>query len=693
MAYIIAHGTVNGYSKITQTPPIGTEQGVLTDIRYEFDNTQTMLDKPCGYLIQMAENGVWISIVKLLFDGERPGNGAGFFAFSAFVPNNQVVAGAILKQHLDNLMQNYQTQIDGDFSKNKGIDWSCVEQAAAQLNASCQPRSRIANTNYRPHTQQFAYVNCSKDEIVQYLDKPFQPEYGEYHAVFIGNYLQNPNRLASQTPLTIDFENEPYTIKWNGNSASFPNLPKEIRKKDIQNGSYLFEKKYYVSQTINFRDGTIDDVNCEITLEIPKLIGENYSVPITCRPYPDAISSVEAQSNTIDYPYPSDQNGKELLFCGEEAGKQWRIIVIPKEGYICDNKDNKFGPITPYEMAGKEYIISGIKKAVSVEIKIFLDGKEDTRDYVTHIEFSNKHGKTLTTSVDKKTNSCTLPIPEDTNFEDYVTIKFKSQNNWEIDKITSVNTSASIYLKRKKDEQTKNPFIKKYKTVFIITGVILCCVILYFAVCLGCRWTNTACPGCTWLAKNSTSDSTQVGSISDTVQRDTNLQTISIQKFAEQQATDWNFDAIDKYLDEGKWHNQVDSMKINPTDKEAYDQLIWLQNTRKIINEATTFKDYNQLTGKLNNDEKKKCVNDTLWDLLNQINKQNQGDQAKKFCKVVQQDTIFKKKKVNEVLNLWKTCETKQTSTSKKSTGTSNNNKDMPTNSKTKVQGENAEGY
>ena len=229
MAYIIAHGTVNGYNKVFQPTNCGNEIQVITDIRAEFDNTSTMLKKPMGYLLQISPNGVWISVIKLLFDGERSsGSGEGFFSFSAFIPCQQIVEGVILKQTLDNLMTKYLTMLSKEyFTQNIGIDWSFVEQASKELDKQCKQRTKSINTYYTS-SDKFAVINIEKDEqVAKYLDKPFQPEYGAYKAVFIGSELQNPNRLSAHTLLYIDLENEVYDVIWIGDTPLhfhlFPN--------------------------------------------------------------------------------------------------------------------------------------------------------------------------------------------------------------------------------------------------------------------------------------------------------------------------------------------------------------------------------------------------------------------------------------------------------------------------------------
>ena len=326
MAYIIAHGTVNGYNKVYQPSNCGSELQVITDIRAEFDNTSTMLEKPTGYLIQMSSNGVWVSVVKLLFDGERSGNGPGFFAFSAFIPSQQVVDGGVLKHSLDKLMNDYLTQLSREyFTQNIGIDWSFVERASKELDTQCKHRTKTINTNYTL-SDKFAFINIEKDEqVVKYLDKPFQPEYGAFRAVFFGTYLQNPNRQSTYTQLAIDLENEAYDVIWVGDTHDYPSIPKTVRKNQIIALSFCFSKKHYESRDILLSEGIVDDENSTVTVHVPQLDPVSYSLKFIIN-HPDAVNSITATSITSKIQIVSADN-ETLEFVGEQVDMQWRISI------------------------------------------------------------------------------------------------------------------------------------------------------------------------------------------------------------------------------------------------------------------------------------------------------------------------------------------------------------------------------
>ena len=405
MAYIIAHGTVNGYQKIQNTLSDNRELQILTDIRTEFDNTSSMLTKSEGYLLQMSPSGVWVSLVKTLMDGERSGGGAGFFAFSVFVPKEQLIAGQQLKKVLDKLMQHYLSLCPNFMTRNLNVDWSFVNSASIELNALCQPRRKNINTNYIP-SEQFAYVPVTTEEqIIQYLDKPFQPEYGAYKAVFIGTHLQHPMRLTQQTCLNIDLENEEYDIIWNGNVNGWNNLPQKVRKKEIASGSYTFEKKYYDSLPVPYKSGVRDDVNTTLTLDVPNLQPQTNQITLHYN-HPEAIVMVQATSlsRTIN------DNNNILEFKGQEFADEIKVHLILKDGYRCDDFI-----VIPSECPNNIYYVGSIVKLKKITLNVLENSDNRTSNYKDNIRIS-KSGKSFPFEFNKANASLCLSISESDDF-------------------------------------------------------------------------------------------------------------------------------------------------------------------------------------------------------------------------------------------------------------------------------------
>lgn len=447
MAYIIAHGTVNGYQKIQSTLSDNKELQILTDIRTEFDNTASMLTKSEGYLLQMSPFGVWVSIVKTLMDGERSGGGAGFFAFSAFIPKEQMIAGQKLKNVLDKLMQHYLSLCPNFMTRNINVDWSFVTNASAELHALCQPRRKAINTCYVP-SEQFAYVPITtNDELVLYLDKPFQPEYGAYKAVFLGMHLQHPMRLPQQTCLNIDLENEEYDIIWNGNVNGWNNLPQKVRKKEIASGSYTFKKDYYDSTTVSYLSGDRDDANTTLILDVPNLQPQINQITLQYN-YPEAVVGV----TTVPH-LPLEQIKDPVLsFKGDEFAREWEVIPLICGDYKCEKisiiPSNCRNGICPVN----------IIKMQQISLQILENGENRTINYEKNIRIS-KSGKSIDASLNKVTSSLCLSIPESDDFIKEYAVSLINGTYYSLsNNLRAVQSGFyTINIQRKQNSQTINP--------------------------------------------------------------------------------------------------------------------------------------------------------------------------------------------------------------------------------------------
>ncbi len=716
MAYIIAHGTVNGYRKITQGAPIGTEQKVLTDIRAEFDNTQTMLDKPFGYLIQMAEKGVWLSIVKLLFDGERSGNGTGFWAFSAFLPNNQVVEGKVIKQTLENLLTHYLTVIGDDFTKNIGVDWSFLEQATADLDSHCKTRRKPAPTNYKEDNidnKQYAYVNVSpEEEIAQYLEKPFQPEYGKYRAVFLGTHLQNPAHLAAQKPLVIDFGNEVYDIIWQGDAKKYPNnmhLPQSIRKNEIETKTFDFHRQCYTTKTIRFSDGRRDDSNATITLSIPELEPTEYVVQFSIN-FPEAVSSITATRRTgrtyqqLDI-VPSEDK-PSLVFKGEEALSTWHVYF---------KTTDKFGDyeidIVPFE-TNVGTIPNGIgitlQELRTVSLQIQLDGKECTITEKSKIQKCNKkqlktnkgkcssNGREIEIRVPNRLDSNQIyydngsgrkPIPQDSVSDngEYTLYRIRCNGHPSRDTFSFYLDNKELRCRKVDDNcieiiGTRNilsmalDWLRNYYR-YIIYGFVglllvlfLSSLILFFLDKYGYvdvkQWIHISEQENGTSIENSANDR-QTASIDyyDSVRYELDS-VYQIQKSL------WNMSENKRFC---KKYQNEESEKLKNNDSIAYmrlKQLSWLWRTREKIENG----DWNHLiTFVRDGNEKyesqwKKYQTDEIRDLILEMVCAANSERKKTFESEVKSDSDFKNKKFEEVSEMWRKCQNQpQSSTGKTS--------------------------
>lgn len=672
MAYIIAHGTVNGYQKLWMSATCGNELSVITDIRAEFDNTGTMLQKPAGYLLHMAPNGIWISIVRLLFDGERAsGVGAGFFAFSAFIPANQTVEGNVIKGVLDHLISDYLSQLSREFfTQNKGIDWSFVDRASAELDTQCKP-CKCHRIHYEK-SDRFAYVNVETEEqIVRYLDKPFQPEYGQYKAVFLGTYLQNPSHLSSQTQINIDFDNEEYEIIWNGNRADYhdANFPLTIRKKQIDSKEIVLKKPYYKDKIIRFVEGERDDHSNTLTLNIPQLEPEEFTIKLQFA-IPGVAQSIKATANghTIE-----SKDNQTLKFRGEEVTKEYKVHVETNGDYYV--KDFSF---KPQDYLDKPYPIE-VKKTKTIQLQIIDEkGGNVTGGFYSNILVNReKH------SYNKGKQSLVIKIFEGDDFRNY-SVKLSGNNNYDLDsKPFQRGEIFCVTIRKKKpiprDNEPETPYHggdeeKKINIIeilkkgnasvwLLIVGVVLIGCSIFLAIF---RYDSGGVqPGQEDSTKGETSETDTIKEQptnepkEEAEKKQIKEKKINdeLTKILEEQEDKWNSRTLLKSI-EGKYDSAtLDNLSYQ--NKQCVKKISWLWHTRDLLNTKNWNKlnDYIDVNGdNYKSFDKYKAIDQGKLEFLRELilNDTQTANARKKIEKEMGND--FPKKSFSEIKKIWEKC-------------------------------------
>ena len=669
MAYIIAHGTVNGYQKLWMSATCGNELSVITDIRAEFDNTGTMLQKPAGYLLHMAPNGIWISIVRLLFDGERAsGVGAGFFAFSAFIPANQTVEGNVIKGVLDHLISDYLSQLSREFfTQNKGIDWSFVDRASAELDTQCKP-CKCHRIHYEK-SDRFAYVNVETEEqIVRYLDKPFQPEYGQYKAVFLGTYLQNPSHLSSQTQINIDFDNEEYEIIWNGNRADYhdANFPLTIRKKQIDSKEIVLKKPYYKDKIIRFVEGERDDHSNTLTLNIPQLEPEEFTIKLQFA-IPGVAQSIKATANghTIE-----SKDNQTLKFRGEEVTKEYKVHVETNGDYYV--KDFSF---KPQDYLDKPYPIE-VKKTKTIQLQIIDEkGGNVTGGFYSNILVNReKH------SYNKGKQSLVIKIFEGDDFRNY-SVKLSGNNNYDLDsKPFQRGEIFCVTIRKKKpiprDNEPETPYHggdeeKKINIIeilkkgnasvwLLIVGVVLIGCSIFLAIF---RYGSGGVqPGQEDSTKGET---TKINTEEDdkrpscsgkspTINSDDEIYRI-LNDVLNKQRTRWNYKEIHKVVEEYESIAKQETREKREKYKKSYPcikKLSWLYRTRAEVDSCH----WNHLVPYCKEKKWEEFADNDVRSFLRELilNGTQTANARDKFEKKI--DKNFPKKSFSEIKEIWKNC-------------------------------------
>lgn len=438
MIDIIAQGTIGGHHCFPQDPNPDYIANINLDIRNEINP-----GSQGGYYIQAVPNGVWVSIARGMDDGERKGGGAGYMAFSIYIPSNVALGGKSIKQKLDSLMSYYINSYaqDGIYTRSKGVDWGFVKQAANELEALSSFLTKPKKIDCAPSTieKHFAYVNISNDEeLEKYLDKPFQPEYGMYNAVFLGNSLRNLQSLSTYDLLSIDLENEVYDIIWLGDTHDYPLLPKTIRKNQINTFSYRFPQKHYESKDVLLSEGSVDDVNSTITIHVPHLNPISYSLKFIIN-HPEAVKAITATSKTAKTSLVSTDNAT-LKFIGEQVEMQWHIIIQTNDNFLSKEFD-----IIPYDNIENGYGISLVEVQI-IKVQILYEGKIDTGNQRQKIKFYNKQTYTSERGDYRgDSNSIEFRIPATDDFESIysITLQEDYKNLYDLH-LESINTPGFI---------------------------------------------------------------------------------------------------------------------------------------------------------------------------------------------------------------------------------------------------------
>lgn len=675
MAYIIVHGTVGGWKKLWPKGLDTEEANVIQDIRDELDKAETCLKKPAGYLLHMAPHGVWFSIVRLLNDGGRSGKGKGFFAFSAFLPSNQIVEGKVVKHILDDVLDKYLSRLSKERYSQNIIDWSFVDIASEELNAQCKTRKRLPHIHYEK-SKRFAYVNADTEEqVIRYLDKPFQSEYGQYQAVFLGTYLQDPSHLPLQTQLNIDLDNEEYEIIWNGNEADYPDckFPLTIRKKQIDSKEIVLKKPYYKDKTIRFVEGERDDPSNTLTLNIPQLEPEEFTIKLQFA-IPRVAQSVKATAingHTIE-----SKDNQTLKFKGEEVTKQYKVHVETNGDYYVEDFSFK-----PQDYLDKPYPI-GVKKTKTIQLQI-IDEKGGN---VTGRFYSNILVNREKLSYNKGKQSLVTKIFEGDDFRNY-SVKLTGNNNYDLDsKPFQQGEIFCVTIRKKKpihrdpepgttlpyddgdEEETFNLIeeLKKgnFSILLLIVGVALIVCAIFFAISHNkveeqvSQTEQEALTGETsetdTIKEQPTNEPKEEAEKKQIKEKKINDE---LTKILEEQEDKWNSRTLLKSI-EGKYDSAtLDNLSYQ--NKQCVKKISWLWHTRDLLNTKNWNKlnDYIDVNGdNYKRFDKYKAIDQGKLEFLRELilNDTQTANARAKFEKGMGKN--FPKKSFSEIKKIWEKC-------------------------------------
>lgn len=391
MAKIIADGTCNGWNIFPKkTSFLAGEE--ITDIRSVFEKGQKFLSVKPGYLIRPVKKGVWVSIVKLMIDGERSGGGNGYMSFSVFLSANESLASGVLKQSLDGLMRHYLTKCtDGVQTCAIRVDWSFIQKYENDISAEVKNGDPI--TFPLKQKDDVAVVDLSKYPIDKYLDNPFQSEYFSYKLVVLSPDLLDKDVLSKCNRISIDFDDIEYAIEYStSEDVTFDESRlSKVRKNEIDGKTIKLYRKYYETQEIRLSDCKRNDQAKRLTVCECKWKEKKYTLKVL----------YGCENRNI--------SNEEFSFEGKNVEKTFPI-PLPKGLFMpCEKK------ITPSDYLDKGMVYEfDIIPAKKIKIRINLDGKDATEGLINNLKISKGNY-----FYSDKSNKEDILVPEDSKISDY----------------------------------------------------------------------------------------------------------------------------------------------------------------------------------------------------------------------------------------------------------------------------------
>lgn len=468
MAYVIAHGTINGWH-IFPLGVNGPDIDVVDDIRAELNTT---INSSCGYLLRHAPNGVWFTTIKVMIDGERSGKGMGFFAISAYVPSSHYVSGAKIKEVLDATMNHYLlSYTDGIETRSIGVNWSFLQDATNELDSCAVPRCKLALTSFKSSSGVAFVQNCI--EVSSFFDKPFQPDYCGFRAVFLSDSIMNMAKMSSYTALNIDLDDILLNIVWRdhkGDPWGDSTLLQSIRKKEIPSSlPILVNKPYYKVISIRLSDFPVNEVDETLTVTLPKWTPEEYTIQVLCEESEniDSLCARNKCSRQVVTGFRLNDTWM-LTFLGESLLEAWELDVTPQKGFRVSNSIS-FVP----DSCKSEGIHVKLERVRTISLQILRDGqnkpeKIDNYDKKISILTSPLH-KDLKYSIDKSANVIQFSILESENFTVELKQPLLSRNTISVPNLVGPDFYSIIITERKTEPVTPSNKVE-YKTIYIKCG-------------------------------------------------------------------------------------------------------------------------------------------------------------------------------------------------------------------------------
>lgn len=357
---IIVHGTIGGYKVFYKSE--NTPFSIARDARSASGKTDPL--GQLAYSFIFDGRGCAFTKYIIVYDVQR--GAIGFMAFTLYIANTEKLSGKYIKQFLDELTQQYSDNyiVDNRVDSIRVCrDWTFVEKLRSEYINQLEIISKedIEIIEQGVAENGFVYYS-SEDELIKYLDSPYEKEYEKYKQIFLVNEelkgkAINPLNSLSHNPendLTgkIDIDNPKYRlifsnvtkdgvsilVEENINGAWVKqNNNNRVRKNDTIRVTH--QKSYYKSDSAEGVVGNFDpsfiginDSKKAVVIKVKELLPEKRIITfeLNKKELNDVEITVLPRSDYQKYT-PKRIENNQVTFVAEEIGQQWIVSAKTKK--------------------------------------------------------------------------------------------------------------------------------------------------------------------------------------------------------------------------------------------------------------------------------------------------------------------------------------------------------------------------
>ena len=358
---IIVHGTIGGYKVFYKSE--NTPFSIARDARSASGKTDPL--GQLAYSFIFDGRGCAFTKYIIVYDVQR--GAIGFMAFTLYIANTEKLSGKYIKQFLDELTQQYSDIyiVDNRVDSIRVCrDWTFVEKLRSEYINQLEIISKedIEIIEQGAAENAFIYYS-SEDELIKYLDSPYEKEYEKYKQIFLVNEelkgkAINPLNSLSHNPendLTgkIDIDNPKYRLIFNSHTKDGVSILAEeningiwvkrnnnnkVRKNDIIKITH--KKSYYISDSAEGILGAfdssfidIDDEKKTVIIKDKKLLPEERIITFELnKKHLEDIEISVIRKNSYQKYSPKKVDNNQVKFTAEEIGGKWTVSAKTKGG-------------------------------------------------------------------------------------------------------------------------------------------------------------------------------------------------------------------------------------------------------------------------------------------------------------------------------------------------------------------------